>query len=507
MNRQEAATAAQALPLGDAQAFFSGGMALLNADHAELLQPLAQSAAEMHQHDPRLWQLLGLAARTAGDSRTAVTAFAAAARMAPADGLIAHSLARAALDAGQLAAGLFERAFQLNPRDGTIILGRAAARVQEGEAERGATELIAILRRNPLWIDGHRSLSHLLGQLGHPPDRMIAEALGQHPANPDLLRLLVRTRMEARDLAGATAAAAHARSVLGNQVWIALYEGHLASEAGDLVRADNLFAQMPPSSEPAELAFLARHLIRARRPDDVSRLLENAVEHDVQHVLYPYLSLAWRMTSDPRWAWLEGDPRLVSVIDLSERVGDLEALAAHLRTMHFAKAPPLDQSVLGGTQTDGNLLLRGEPPISHLRNALMKAVEDHVRQLPPPVANHPALIEDRHPLRIAGSWSVRLEGGGFHSDHVHSMGWISSAFYVALPDPSPAPGQANAGWLSLGECRDLVPELEPVRLIEPRPGRLVLFPSMMWHGTRPFPSGERMTVAFDIATPSHSRLP
>ena len=58
-----------------------------------------------------------------------------------------------------------------------------------------------------------------------------------------------------------------------------------------------------------------------------------------------------------------------------------------------------------------------------------------------------------------------------------------------------------AGWLSLGESRDLVPELSPLRLVEPRPGRLVLFPSTMWHGTRPFPSGERLTVAFDIAVP------
>jgi len=36
-------------------------------------------------------------------------------------------------------------------------------------------------------------------------------------------------------------------------------------------------------------------------------------------------------------------------------------------------------------------------------------------------------------------------------------------------------------------------------LIEPKPGRLALFPSWMWHGTRPFAEGERITVAFDVA--------
>jgi hypothetical protein len=36
-------------------------------------------------------------------------------------------------------------------------------------------------------------------------------------------------------------------------------------------------------------------------------------------------------------------------------------------------------------------------------------------------------------------------------------------------------------------------------MVEPKPGRLVLFPSYMWHATRPFRAGERITVAFDIA--------
>jgi predicted 2-oxoglutarate/Fe(II)-dependent dioxygenase YbiX len=34
--------------------------------------------------------------------------------------------------------------------------------------------------------------------------------------------------------------------------------------------------------------------------------------------------------------------------------------------------------------------------------------------------------------------------------------------------------------------------------IEPVPGRLVLFPATLWHGTTPFDRGERLTVAFDV---------
>lgn len=39
----------------------------------------------------------------------------------------------------------------------------------------------------------------------------------------------------------------------------------------------------------------------------------------------------------------------------------------------------------------------------------------------------------------------------------------------------------------------------PLRLVQPKPGRLVLFPSYWWHGTRPFHSTEpRTTIAFDV---------
>ena len=95
---------------------------------------------------------------------------------------------------------------------------------------------------------------------------------------------------------------------------------------------------------------------------------------------------------------------------------------------------------------------------------------------------------------------MRLTGEGFHVNHVHPAGWISSAFYVALPEAAMS-GDGPCGWLSIGEPTELGLDLPPIRLIEPKPGRLVLFPSTMWHGTRPFAAGERLTVAFDVAKP------
>ena len=171
-----------------------------------------------------------------------------------------------------------------------------------------------------------------------------------------------------------------------------------------------------------------------------------------------------------------------------------------MRSLHQAAHHPLRQSLRGGTQTDGHLFQRIDPEITSLRKAIVGTVERHVAQLPAPRAGHPLLIEKRAPIRFSGSWSVRLTGAGFHVEHCHPAGWLSSAFYVALPEATMG-GPEHAGWLSLGEVTNLGTPLPPLQLVEPKPGRLVLFPSTMRHGTRPFASGERLTVAFDVQRP------
>lgn len=284
-----------------------------------------------------------------------------------------------------------------------------------------------------------------------------------------------------------------------------MLSAHTLSESGALSQASRLFDALPNPRDPSEASLHARHMLRASRAEDAVTLLDAWTDRDPGNLLWPYRSVAWRLTGDQRHSWLESDPRLIGIYDIGQEAGDLSVLADHLRRLHFATAAPLDQSVRGGTQTDGNLLLRGDPPLQSLRRAVMRAVERHVAQLPAPDPAHPTLLTHRAPLRISGSWSVRLNASGHHADHVHTQGWLSSAFYVSLPDSMAPPDAGDAaGWLSLGEARDIAPSLAPLKLIEPRRGRLVLFPSTMWHGTRPFPAGERLTVALDIARPQQS---
>ena len=191
------------------------------------------------------------------------------------------------------------------------------------------------------------------------------------------------------------------------------------------------------------------------------------------------------------------------MIDLSAALPPLDQLAEHLRTLHEGRGEYLDQSVRGGTQTDGPLFSRIDPLIRQVRAAVVSAVEGYVRNLPPVDPRHPLLGRRRdRPVRFSGSWSVRLRSGGKHSNHIHPQGWISSALYIALPPPSPS-GREDAGWFTIGEPDErLGLSIGPSRKIEPVPGRLVLFPSYLWHGTVPFAEGERLTIAFDVRPPA-----
>src|SRR5205085_5621570 len=157
---------------------------------------------------------------------------------------------------------------------------------------------------------------------------------------------------------------------------------------------------------------------------------------------------AWRMVGDPRAEWLAGQPGLVQIIDLSSALPPLDELGGFLRTLHSGRGEYLDQSVRGGTQTDGPLFSRIDPLVRQVRQAAISAVEDYAGKLPPIDPRHPLLGRRRdRPVRFSGSWSVRLRRGGRHSNHVHPQGWISSALYIALPVRTPDERE-EAGWFT-----------------------------------------------------------
>lgn len=463
------------------------------------------AALDRTPQDRRLWQFLGLARRELQDSAGAHAAFAKAAALAPADPLIAHSLARTALEAGYPAVPLFNRARQLAPGDGAVALGRIAALCANDEGGLACAQLAHLLKENPAWLDGHIAFGGFAAQeqADLPIDATLRHALAAHPKSGPLWQTLIQLWMSARDYDQTLQAVHDARAALGADPELDRLEAICLSELGEPVAAQALFDLLPSPSDAERACFQIRNLIRLARIEDALRVAEQDFEAADMGTIWPYRALLWRLTNDPRWHWLEGHPSFIRTFDLTAELGPVDALAAVLRKLHKKQGQPLDQSVRGGSQTDGNLLARAEPEVRRLRAAILDAAHQYQAGLPPPDPHHPLLAPNREDLQIAGAWSVRLTAKGFHADHVHQQGWLSSAFYVAVPNTEPT-DPPESGWLTFGECRDLLPNFEAFQTIEPKVGVIAIFPSTLWHGTRPFGMGERLTVATDIARPRSS---
>lgn len=497
-----AALASASLPSADPDALADLAREALAAGEEERALPLIEAGLAKCP-TARLWQWKGLLERALDRHDSAMSALDEAARLDPDDASIAHGRARIALEAGLPAEGLYERALALDPVNGELLTGRAAARFAAGHGDQAQRELEAALRRAPLWIEGHMHLAQLRSMLGLQNEirASLEEALSTMPRHTELWRALLELAVKREDFEGLTTAAESAKSIAGAGGWLLPYEAIAAAELGKTDRADNLFDELERSRGPQLPIWRIRHLLRTQRADEAVRLIDAELTSGRAADTWPYASLAWRLIGDPRSRWLDGDERIVWEADIAGELPPLDRLAELLRSLHVAKSEYLDQSVRGGTQTDGPLLSRVEPEIRSLRTAIVGAIERYLAQLPAGETKHPLLgpRRDRR-IRFAGSWSVRLAGEGFHASHVHPLGWISSALYVALPES--ISGGGHSGWLTLGEPPPNLPlGLDAVRRIEPTPGKLVLFPSWIWHGTVPFASGERLTVAFDVAVP------
>lgn len=475
----------------------------IDVGEEEAAIPVVRAAAERGKR-PLMWHWLGLLHRSLDEHEEALASLERAAELNPRGPRIALARAQTAMEAGLPAVDLFERALSLAPQDGSAILGLAAARHAAGQGELAAAQLESLLDRAQMWILGHEHLAQFKSTLGRPADATasIERALSRFPQSQELWTTLLFVELRRGRYEALQPIVDRARAAGAVSEEFAIFDAIIAAEFDDERFPPALFDNAPRHRDSDLDRWRIRHLLRVGEARRALPFIDRALASEATIEHWSYAATAWRLAADPRSEWLEGDPRLVSITDLNADLPPLDTLAETLRALHVSRGEYLDQSVRGGTQTDGPLLCRIDPVIQHLRRAIVGAIQTHAAELPPVDPRHPLLRERRdRRTRFSGSWSVRLRSGGRHSNHVHPQGWISSALYVALPSTSAA-GLPDAGWLTLGEPdNQLQLDIGAVRKIEPKPGRLVLFPSWMWHGTVPFEQGERLTVAFDVRPP------
>jgi tetratricopeptide (TPR) repeat protein len=253
----------------------------------------------------------------------------------------------------------------------------------------------------------------------------------------------------------------------------------------------------------AHIDLLLDPLMSLGRADEAMPLIELAREAAPLNQWYVALeATAARLLGDPRYEELYDYERFVQpyMIDTPRGWSSIEEfrsdLNAALVERHKFHAQPLDQSLRNGTQTPRGLLGDPDPIIVSFLQALQEPIEQYRQHIGTNSA-HPMTVRNRGQTVMTGCWSVRLGKEGYHVNHVHPEGWISSAYYAEVP-PEVEDTEAKSGWIKFGEPRFPVPGATAEKYVQPKVGMLVLFPSYMWHGTMPIHGSQpRMTVAYD----------
>jgi tetratricopeptide (TPR) repeat protein len=366
-----------------------------------------------------------------------------------------------------------------------LFLGRLASLQSRFEdAEDAFREAVA---RDALSEEGQRELANLIWM--RTGDVAKARAfLDVAPPTAGITALTVKLLQDTGEHANAYALAAE-RAKRDPSLHL------LAARAGlraDPAACDQHLELIPPWVNPKARAKaeIEADLAQGRGVEASRRgeALSSAYPED--HYATGLRAAAWRLAGDERVRDLYDYDRLVRTyrIEAPEGWASLDAYLADLERaldrLHGPLTHPIGQSLRGGSQTQRSLLDYPDPEVQ----ALFQAIEA-------PVRRHIEAIGEPGDYDFCGAWSVRLNSRGYHENHVHPEGWLSSAFYIRLPET-----KEREGWLKFGEPgTPTAPPLEPGHWVKPEPGMLVLFPSYMWHGTAPFSSvGTRLTCAFDL---------
>ena len=412
-----------------------------------------------------------------------------------------HGRARTALERGESdAVARFDTALSANPSDPDLWLGKAQSLNAAGDRQGALAIVEQIAAKAPDQIDNLNFYAQLRRDQGLDDFAdCFATAAKASPANPAIPEAHTALLASLDRYAEAAEIACAARVRFGDGQF-ALLEVINRDAAGQYELAGKLLTSLGTPTGDG-LLHAARHAIRIGDPEMARVFLDEAGGQDsFDQQAWSLRVVVWRLCDDPRLNWLLGDGALVRTVGLSYPEASGSSVERLLDRLHDGSPFPLGQSLRGGTQTRGNLFDRTEPALAKLKHTIEAALETYRAGLPLADPTHPLLKHRDDRWHIAGSWSVRLRGGrDHHASHIHPQGILSSALYIRVPPRGAETGE-HAGWLELGRPpANLNVDLEPLAVIEPVEGELALFPSFLFHGTRPFAHGDRMSVAFDVA--------
>ena len=448
--------------------------------------------------------------KAAGRPAEAIDLLRQITRINPASGVAEHNVAAALGDLGRWreAESHLKAAFRkgLDAPETWVVDARCQQALGRlGIAETSFREAI---RRRPDYYDAHRELAQLVWmRSGEVTEALKAlEAVQAKLPSPTLAIVKAQTLEFAGRIEEAHALMTGLAAANPGAGSLAVQASQLATTLGRGEEALS-WAEKAVAAAPREMATqitLAEALLAsgdARRAQTICENLRAAYPAN-QHAI-ALLATSWRLLSDARYRDLYDYDAFVGAHTLDtppgwdSRDAYVADVADALKALHAYREHPFNQSLRHGSQAV-DILQQEHPALRALPLALDAPIRAHMAKLGK--GADPVRARNSGQYAFQGMWSVKLRSSGFHIDHVHPQGWLSSACYVETVKPN-----GREGWIKFGQPGvKTKPALEAEHFVEPKPGMLVLFPSYMWHGTVPFCADaegqeqSRLTFAFDL---------
>lgn len=486
-------------------------LGLLKASKYRDVVTLIEKAGKTIASDPELIKILGDAYRALENYSRAAECYNLALVKRPNYAGASNNLALVEKALGRIdeAISRLEELKISQPNSAEVAYNLATSYFERGNIDAAENLLKGIIHDHSFYLPAHESLSELFWQTDRK-DRYVDsynDVIAREREVPDSFKLALAKQHTkicnldaAEDLVGLISNQAFTSPKNQILAEISMQRGLYSTAINYLLTAGA--AQEPFSESSVDLLTV---YMKSGHTDAAAQLLERLLKwRPNNQYLWAIQGTLWKLLDDDRYGWLMDCSRFVSAGLIGCPSGYtsvnsfLSELGQYLCDLHVTSHEPMGQTLVGGTQTPGRLFKNPHPLIASLVDLITEKVQNYINELPDDIG-HPLLSRKESNFSFSGSWSVLLRGGGYHVSHVHPLGWLSSSFYVQVPQNLPS----RQGWIGFGRSSFGLGDKDALSLaIKPEPGLLVLFPSYMWHETVPMNTEQsnlmRITTPFDV---------
>jgi uncharacterized protein (TIGR02466 family) len=476
---------------------------LLNAGQLANAANMAKSLLTQYPNTFILHNVLGIALDGLGQYEGAIDSYRNALKLQPNMPDLHFNLGIALSNIGQLteAAASYRKAIALQPKFFEAHGNLGTLLQKQGKLEEAVASYRKALSINPQDARGHFNLGTALRDQGKLDEsiKSYRQAIALFPNYADAHSNLGETLRDQGNMQEA---------ITSYQNALALNPNHPSANynMAEFLYLAKRFDEAIPHFERSQLDdWLERSmycLYKAERFDDFKKKLDEIVKagpHTAPFLATLATHYAVNFEVENPYNFCKNGFDFVynaAIPELSEPNSPL--LKALLNDINNAQIAERVQGMLhNGKQSAGNLFKRPEASFRTLGELVKKEFMNYKNKFAGADCELIKSFPDE--FEFTSSWYVKMRQGGHLDPHIHEIGWISGAVYLAMPSDKKMPTE---GAFEYGIHGDAYPQKHsnfPVGTVVPNVGEIVLFPSSLFHRTIPFTSSEeRICIAFDL---------